>query len=92
MDSAFDGHAVGGGLDITHVRVDMDGATLRELDGLPNKTGAREKVFTADEDDAIWKYWPTKIHNEIARVLGMSPTTALKRYRFLKRSRGGTSD
>lgn len=42
-------------------------------------------MFTEEKDKKLLKYWPVKNHREVASLLGVSHTTALRRYRDLKK-------
>ncbi len=57
-----------------------------ELDALPDlKSGPHfnERQWSKEEDELLLLYWPVKHHEQVAKALGVSSQTALKRYRFL---------
>lgn len=56
---------------------------FERLEALPGKNDRRGTVFTKEMDQAILKYWPVKIHRDVAKALGLAPNTVLERYRFL---------
>jgi hypothetical protein len=53
-----------------------------EFEALPDRP-IKKGLFTKDMDEKLLRYWPNKNHIEVARLLGVSPTTAIKRYREL---------
>lgn len=57
---------------------------LSALEALPSSgPGSKAYKFTTEEDAALLKYWPTKCHADVAKVLGMATNTCLRRYREL---------
>jgi len=63
--------------------IDID--NLREaLESLPSGgvTGPVSN-WTKEMDDLLLEFWPKKRHTLVADILGVSSTTALKRYRQL---------
>lgn len=65
----------------SEIVVEIDEEAFRNLpDSGPNAIG---KQWAEKEDQMLLKYWPIKKHSEVARLLQVSSTTALKRYREL---------
>ena len=57
---------------------------LEQLQALPpRKAGCIGIQFTPGEDEAIRQFAPTKSMTKIARILGKSPASVMKRYRVL---------
>ena len=59
-----------------------------DFEGLPDRP-YKKKLFTKDMDEKLLRYWPIKRHTEVARLLKVSSTTAIKRYRELKETPAG---
>ena len=53
------------------------------LDALPDKKNPVWKEWTPARDKALLTYWPIKNHDRVAKALGVSAITALRRYRKL---------
>lgn len=69
------------------VTVEVDADLVKRFEELPPGSDSRVGHQWTDEEDALLlKYWPVKNHQEIARILNVSATTALKRYRKLTRA------
>lgn len=79
------------GLDSSSIRHDVRGRTDRQsvtfdfaaLEALPDVRGSKQRKFSAEEDDALLRYWPVKRHEDVAKVIGVSESTARRRYREL---------
>ena len=57
---------------------------MRErLEALPNRATRPATNWTKEMDKALITYWQVKRHADVAKALGVSPNTALYRYRFL---------
>ena len=57
---------------------------LEQLEALPpRKAGCIGIQFTPGEDEAIRQFAPFKSMTKIARILGKSPASVMKRYRVL---------
>lgn len=51
---------------------------------LPDSTFAHsEKTLTVEQEKLLLEFWPQKRHEDVAKLLGISSTTALKNYRRL---------
>jgi len=69
------------------IKVEIDEEILKAFDALPSAKGPAEIDWTPQKDALLLRYWPIKKHTEVARLLGVCSTTALKalkRYRELK--------
>ncbi|HSW65344.1 MAG TPA: hypothetical protein VLH56_18855 [Dissulfurispiraceae bacterium] len=55
-----------------------------QLMELPDSTFAHaEKKLTSEQEKLLLEFWPQKRHEDVAKLLGISSTTALKNYRRL---------
>ena len=59
-----------------------------EFEKLANRS-TKKTVFTKDMDARLIRYWPTKNHSDVAKLLGVSETTAIKRWRELLKTPAG---
>ena len=60
---------------------------LSALEALPDRTVKGIKIiWTPELDEALLKYWPTKRHDQVAKILGLSQTSCIARYRHLTES------
>lgn len=65
-------------------------ADLQErLEALPDRATRPATNWTKEMDKALVTYWKVKRHADIAKALGVSPNTALYRYRFLTEGKNG---
>jgi len=72
----------GGGQAVQSVEIPPDLEAL--FDALPEGGKSNPgKTWTPAEDAILLKYWPVKKHAAVAKQLGVSANTALKRYREL---------
>lgn len=64
---------------IGQVRIDFSA-----LDALPDKGQKGNKIiWTPELDSALMTYWPTKRHDQVAKILGLSQTSCIIRFREL---------
>lgn len=57
---------------------------ISALEELPDSSlGATRLRWAKGQDEALLKYWPTKRHIDVARILGHSKDSCLARYREL---------
>ena len=68
-------------LEIEKPEIKIDESLIAQFEALPE--AAPPKGFTEEKDALLKKYWPIKNHAEVARLLGFSTNTCLKRYRDL---------
>ena len=61
--------------------IEIDESLIAQFEALPE--AAPPKGFTEEKDALLKKYWPIKNHAEVARLLGFSTNTCLKRFRDL---------
>ena len=79
MEEASSRHEVCSGTDRTSVSFDFSA-----FDALPdNSVGIRKARFSEEQDAALLKYWPTKNHDAVAKLIGHATGTCLRRYREL---------
>lgn len=64
------------------VEIDITGIEAA-LAALPGKHDERKRRFTEAEDKMILKYWPTKKHRDVARIMGACENTIRARYEEL---------
>lgn len=83
MDGASSGHDIRGGKDVTGVKFDFS-----EFDLLPGSKDRKRTEFTPEMDEALRRYWPVKVQEEVARKLGLSKNTCRRRYRELTEKEG----
>ena len=69
------------------VTIEVDEELIQRLAELPNRGRESQRwPWTPEKDRALLKFWPTKRHDDVVRVLGCSRNTALRRYRELTES------
>ncbi len=60
---------------------------LSALEALPDRTLKGIKIIWSQElDAALLKYWPVKRHDQVSKILGLSQTSCIARYRQLTES------
>ena len=69
----------------TTVEVAMTYEEMRKKMGeLPDSTLAHAtKELSSEQEKLLLEFWPQKRHDDVAKMLGISATTALKNYRRL---------
>ena len=65
--------------------IEIDESLIAQFEALPG--AAPQKEFTPEKDALLLKYWPIKNHAEVAKLMGYSTNTCLKRYRELSNAR-----
>ena len=56
----------------------------KQLQNLPDSTYSHsEKRLLPEQEKLLLEFWPQKRHEDVAKLLGISTTTALKNYRRL---------
>lgn len=83
MDEAPDAYEVHDSESITGVELEIPEDIDRAFEALPETQRWNVHEWEDWQDKALVKYWPVKIHSEVAKLLGVSVGTALKRYRQL---------
>ena len=63
--------------------IQVDAGVLAEFEALPKGNPNWQRPFTPQEDCLLRRFWPTRNHAAVARKLGRSDTTCLKRFREL---------
>ena len=64
------------------VEIDVSGLEAA-LAALPGKHDGKKRQFTEAEDKMLLKYWPTKKHRDVARIMGTCENTLRARYEEL---------
>ena len=72
---------MGGGILALRVNVPVDPEKLAMLEALPYKRPRNE--WTPEQDAILIRYWATREHLAVARIIGINPETCRKRYREL---------
>lgn len=83
MDKAFDAYEVHGSESIASLELEIPEELEKAFESLPETQRWNMRDWEEWEDRALLKYWPAKLHVKVAKLLGVSVGTALKRYRFL---------
>lgn len=64
------------------MKVDIDPATLEQLEALEDRTGGvRGHQWTPEEDAILLAYWPSKRQKDVAAIVGMCSDLCRERYR-----------
>lgn len=64
--------------------VELDVSDLEAaLASLPGKHDGKKRQFTDAEDKMLLKYWPTKKHRDVARIMKTCENTLRARYEDL---------
>ena len=83
MASGVDGYAVSGGTHTSAVTVEIDEATLKALEALPDSRPNRKAEFTPMQDAMLLRYWARKRKADVARAVGYSENVCRERYHEL---------
>jgi len=70
------------GQETTTVEIGFD----PELEGMPRSRGNRilyPDMFSKESEAILLRYWPIRDHRAVAKRIGVSATTCLRRYREL---------
>lgn len=70
-------------LKLLGTEVEVDASLIARMEGLPEAGFTKKELFTEEMDALLLTYWPVKRHLEVAKCLGVSKDSALKRYREL---------
>jgi len=66
------------------IKIEIDEETLRRFQELPDVKDSHPGWQPTPEQDALLlRFWPIKTHRSVAKALGVSYNTALRRYREL---------
>lgn len=66
---------------MTEKIIEIDESLMAQFESLPGVSNRGS--FTKEKEALLLKYWPIKQHADVARLLGFSSNTCLKRYREL---------
>jgi hypothetical protein len=88
MESRVDGYAVSGGTHTSTVIVEIDEATLKALEEIPDAKPGKRAIFTPEQDTILLRFWKQKNKDELSRFLGFAVQTCRARYRELLRMQG----